>query len=83
MYFLQTAPYQVGDPAFEFIVRPCEDKRVTLESRKFANSFLSVGQNAAVSVQEMPPDCAEVQFAVRVQVTKYVDPLFALNIAMI
>ena len=78
MYFLQTAPYQVGDPAFEFIVRPCEDKRVTLESRKFANCFLSVGQNAAESAQERAR-----QFAVRVQVTKYVDPLFLLNIAMI
>lgn len=71
-YFLQNAPYQTGDPAFEFIVRPYDDKRVTLESRKFAGSYLSVGQNALVSVQEMPPDCAEVQFAVRVQVCKYI-----------
>ena len=68
MYSLQNTPYQIGDPAFEFIVRPHDNKRVTFESRKFGMSFLSVGQNAALSVQEMPPDSSEVQFAVRVQV---------------
>ena len=57
----------VGDPAFEFIVRPHENK-VTFESRKFGKSYLSVDQNAAVSVREMPPDSSEVQFVVRMQV---------------
>ena len=66
--FFQNTQYTVGDPAFEFIVRPYENKKVTFESRKFAKSFISVDQNAAVSVREMPPDSSEVQFVVRVQV---------------
>ena len=67
-YFFQNTQYTVGDPAFEFVVRPHENKKVTFESRKFVKSFISVDQNAAVSVREMPPDSSEVQFAVRVQV---------------
>jgi hypothetical protein len=64
---IKNTQYTVGDPAFEFIVRPYENKKITFESRKFAKSFLSVDQNAAVSVREMPPDSGEVQFVVRVQ----------------
>jgi hypothetical protein len=64
---IKNTQYTVGDPAFEFIVRPYENKKVTFESRKFGKSFLSVDQNAAVSVREMPPDSGEVQFVVRVQ----------------
>ena len=70
-YSFQNTQYTVGDPAFEFIVRPYENKKITFESRKFAKSFLSVDQNAAVSVREMPPDSGEVQFVVRVQVHTY------------
>ena len=70
-YSSQNAQYTVGDPAFEFIVRPHENKKVTFESRKFAKSFLSVDQSAAVSVRELPPDSSEVQFVVRVQVHTY------------
>ena len=76
---LQNLAYQTGDPAFEFIVRPYENKRVTLQSRKFANSFLSVNQSAAVSVREMPPDSSEVQFAVYVQVCILVCMTFIAN----
>ena len=71
-FFLQNTQYTVGDPAFEFIVRPYENKKVTFESRKFVKSFLSVNQNAAVSVRELPPDSSEVQFVVRVQVCTYI-----------
>ena len=67
-YSFQNTQYTVGDPTFEFIVRPHENKKVTFESRKFAKSFLSVDQSAAVSVREMPPDSSEVQFVLRVQV---------------
>ena len=66
---LQNTPYQPGDPSFEFIIRPYEDKRVTFESRKFAKCFLSVNQSATVSVQELPPSSSEIQFVVRVQVS--------------
>ena len=72
IYPFQNTQYTVGDPAFEFIVRPYENKKVTFESRKFVKSFLSVDQNAAVSVREMPPDSSEVQFVVRVQVHMYI-----------
>ena len=64
----QKTPYQRGDPAFEFIVRPYENKKVTFETRKFAQCFLCCDQNAVLSVQELPPDSSEVQFVVRVQV---------------
>ena len=70
-YLFQNTQYTVGDPAFEFIVRPYENKKVTFESRKFVNSFLSVDQNAVVSVRELPPDSSEVQFVVRVQVHSF------------
>ena len=70
VYSFQNTRYAVGDPAFEFIVRPYENKKVTFESRKFGQSYLSVDQNAAVSVREMPPDSSEVQFVVRMQVRK-------------
>ena len=53
-------------------MRPYENKKVTFESRKFVKSFLSVDQNAAVSVREMPPDSSEVQFVVRVQVYTFI-----------
>ena len=59
----------MGNAAFEFIVRPYKDTKVTFESRKFFNSFLAVDDKAQLSVQEMPPDCSEVQFVVRVQVS--------------
>ena len=72
IYPFQNTQYTVGDPAFEFIVRPYENKKVTFESRKFGKSFLSVDQNAAVSVREMPPDSGEVQFVVRVQVYTFI-----------
>ena len=52
-------------------MRPYENKKITFESRKFAKSFLSVDQSAAVTVREMLPDSSEVQFVVRVQVHTY------------
>ena len=58
----------MGDAAFEFIIRPYKDTKVTFESRKFLKSFLAVDQDARVSMQQMLPDFSEVQFAVRVQV---------------
>ncbi|CAI8019803.1 hypothetical protein GBAR_LOCUS11864 [Geodia barretti] len=63
---------KVGDPAFEFIIRPYKDTKVTFESRKFLKSFLTVDQNAHLSVQEMPPDFSDIQFIVRVQ--RFVGP---------
>ena len=66
--FFQNAKYTVGDPAFEFIVRPYENKKVTFESRKFGKSYLSMDQSAVVSVRELPPDSSEVHFVVRAQV---------------
>ena len=71
--------YQVGNAAFEFIIRPYKDTKVTFESRKFLKSFLAVDQNAHISVQEMPPDSSEVQFVVRVQVSIH-QPTFFLKV---
>ena len=51
----------MGDAAFEFIIRPYKDTKVTFESRKFLKSFLAVDQNAQVSVEQMLPDFSEVQ----------------------
>ena len=70
--------YQVGNAAFEFIVRPYKDTKVTFESRKFLNSFLAVDDKAHISVQEMPLDCSEVQFVVRVHVSMH-QPIFLYN----
>ena len=69
--FLETYTYAVGNPAFEFVVRSYEDNKVTFESRKFVNSFLSVNQSGEVSVQVMSPHSSEVQFFVRVQVNNH------------
>jgi hypothetical protein len=69
---IKNTPYKVGDPAFEFIIRPYKDTKVTFESRKFLKSFLTVDQNAHLSAQEMPPDFSDVQFIVRVQ--RFVGP---------
>ncbi|CAI8015195.1 hypothetical protein GBAR_LOCUS9445 [Geodia barretti] len=69
---IKNTPYKVGDPAFEFIIRPYKDTKVTFESRKFLKSFLTVDQNAHLSVQEMPPDFSDVHFIVRIQ--RFVGP---------
>ena len=69
----------MGNAAFEFIVRPYKDTKVYFESRKFIKSFLAMDQNAHISVQEMPPDCCEVQFVVRVQVSIHQPTFFCTS----